>query len=206
MVLSGHADRAFVSTYGATAAFGPEHLALDLLEQARHVHVCGLWQGRALHASLPALFDALRARGVTLSLDTGYDPSDRWGDPLPALLSRVDLFFPNEVEALRISGASTLEAALSALAGQVPLVVLKQGAQGAIARRGGEYAARPAFQVEVVDTTGAGDAFAAAFLHGWLQRLSLADTLTLANAAGALAVTRIGASEHPPPTRPFAPL
>ncbi len=198
MVLSGQQDRAFVSVYGATARFAPQHLDQELLARATHLHVTGLWQSRALLPHLVALFDTLRARGVTLSLDTQYDPDDRWGEPLPSLLARVDLFFPSEVEALRITGAPTPDAALTQLAQGIPLVAMKLGALGATVQRGAERLHLPAFPVQVVDTTGAGDAFSAGFLHGWRRGWPLKATLRFANATGALAVTRIGASEGPP--------
>jgi sugar/nucleoside kinase (ribokinase family) len=198
MVLSGAADRAFVSVYGATEAFGPEDLNPALLARATHVHVSGLWQSTALQPHLASLFDSLIARGVTLSLDTGYDASGRWGDPLPDLLRRVDLFFPNETEAMSITGEATPDAALAALAYQGPLVAMKLGAAGAHVQQADQRWRAPAFPVEVVDTTGAGDAFGAAFIYGWLRKWPLEQTLRFANGAGAMAVARPGASEGAP--------
>lgn len=198
MVLSGAEDRAFVSVYGATAAFAAADLEWSILERATHLHVSGLWQSDALRPHLPALFDSLRERGVTISLDTGYDPTDQWGDVLPELLSRVDVFFPNEIEAARISGEESLEAALAALARRIPLVAMKLGEEGARVRQGEQEWERGAFPVQVVDTTGAGDAFDAGFLHGWLHGWPMEQTLEFANATGGLAVARVGASENPP--------
>jgi sugar/nucleoside kinase (ribokinase family) len=198
MVLSGQQDRAFVSVYGATAAFTEEDLNRNILAKARHLHVSGLWQSDALRPALIPLFQKMRERNVTVSLDTGYDASDRWGDPLPELLSHIDVLFPNETEALRISGESTLDAALVWLASRVPVVALKLGGDGGRTRQGEQEWAHPAFKVKVVDTTGAGDAFNAGFLHGWLHGWPMEETLRFANAMGALAVVRIGASEDAP--------
>lgn len=198
MVLSGASDRAFVSAYGATAAFAIEDVERSLLAGARHLHLSGLWQSHALRSELPALLDELRAQGLTLSLDTNYDPTNCWGEPLPALLERVDCFLPSEIEAMRITGAPTPEAALAALAARVPLVAVKLGPLGAIAQRGEARWQAPAFPVEVVDTTGAGDAFDAGFLHGWLAGWPMDETLRFANGTGALAVMRVGASEGAP--------
>lgn len=193
MVLSGPTDRAFVSLYGATATFGPNHLDRELLAGAKHVHFSGYYQSHALRPALPALFESLRARGVTTSLDTGTDPDDAYGAPLPELLRHVDLFLPNESEATAISGESDAEAALEALTATIPLVVVKLGARGAIAGQGEDRWYAAAYPADVVDTTGAGDAFAAAFLFRWCAGRSIPDALRMANAAGSLAVRRPGA-------------
>jgi sugar/nucleoside kinase (ribokinase family) len=201
MVLSGSTDRAFVSVYGATSTFTLSPVERALLPEARHVHITALWQGRALQKELAGLMDELRARNVTISLDTQYDPDDLWGDPLPDLLARSDIFFPSDAEAVRITGSANPEEALTALAEQVPLVVMKQGAFGATLAAGEKRVAHPAFTVRVVDTTGAGDAFAAGFLHGWLRGWPINDVLRYANATGALAVGRFGAVEGAPSER-----
>jgi sugar/nucleoside kinase (ribokinase family) len=198
MVLSGSADRAFVSVYSATAAFGPGDLDSALLARATHVHVSGLWQGTALQPYLATLFDSLSARGVTLSLDTGYDVTGRWSDPLPDLLGRANLFFPNETEAMNITGQETPDAALAALAAQGPLVAMKLGAAGAHVQQADQCWRGTGFPVEVVGTTGAGDAFDAAFIYGWLRKWPVEETLRFANGAGAMAVARPGASEGAP--------
>ncbi|MDQ4078379.1 MAG: sugar kinase [Chloroflexota bacterium] len=198
MVLSGRDDRAFVSTYGATAAYSRDDLDREVLERAAHLHVTGIWQSRTLQPHLVDLLRTLRTRGVTVSLDTQYDPESRWAGPLLDLLEVVDLFLPHEVEATGISGKERPEEALAWLGEHVPLVAMKRGAAGAMVQHGEELYVMGAFAVQVVDTTGAGDAFAAGFLHGWLQGWPIERTLRFANATGALAVTRVGASEDPP--------
>lgn len=198
MVLSGPADRAFVSTYGATAAFAPADLDWVLLEGARHVHISGIWQAPALLPHLPGVLDQLREWGITISLDTAFDASERWGEPLPALLERIDLFLPSEIEATRIARLEEPLAALDWLAARVPTVALKQGARGSTVQQGSTRHQADAFPIQIVDTTGAGDAFNAGFLHAWLHGWEVPRALRLANATGALAVARVGASEGAP--------
>jgi sugar/nucleoside kinase (ribokinase family) len=74
----------------------------------------------------------------------------------------------------------------------VPTVVVKLGPEGAIARKGDETVRREGFEVDVVDTTGAGDSFNAGFLHGYLAGMDLAECVDLGNACGALSTRAPG--------------
>jgi sugar/nucleoside kinase (ribokinase family) len=85
----------------------------------------------------------------------------------------------NESEARAMTGEADAEAALEALARHCPCVVIKRGAAGAIGKDEKGPRAVPADQVRLVDSTGAGDAFNAGFLAGWLGGLALEDSLTL---------------------------
>ena len=84
------------------------------------------------------------------------------------------------------------------LAERTSCAVVKQGSAGATAVRGAEKIHVDAFGVNVVDTTGAGDSFAAGFVHGMLTKRSLGDCLLLANAAGALSATGVGGTAAQP--------
>jgi len=114
-------------------------------------------------------------------------------------LGAVDAFAPNETEALALTGADTVENALDQLADIAPLVVIKRGPQGAIAKEGRKTVKDPAFVVEVVDTTAAGDCFNAGFLYGALKGMPLAWCIHSGNACGALATTRRGCFGAPTP-------
>ena len=102
-------------------------------------------------------------------------------------VARVDVFGPNESEALHLTGAPNVEAALAQLAAIAPAVVIKRGAQGALARAGDITLRSPALAVEVCDTTGAGDCFNAGFLYGHLTGCDLSGCLQRGNICGGLA-------------------
>jgi sugar/nucleoside kinase (ribokinase family) len=85
----------------------------------------------------------------------------------------VDVFLPNEKEALGLTGAATVEQALAALARKCLTVAVKLGEKGAIAARGAETARAEAIKMEVVDTVGAGDSFDGGFLYAWLNGWNL---------------------------------
>ena len=109
-------------------------------------------------------------------------------------LSRVQVFAPNETEALRITGTASVDQALDVLAGVVPTVVIKRGSNGAVAAENGQRATQPSLPVAVVDTTGAGDCFNVGFVHRRLDGGSLTECLAAGVACGAAAVTGAGSS------------
>jgi sugar/nucleoside kinase (ribokinase family) len=198
MVLTGHHDRAFVSVYGATAALQSRDLPQPLIATADHIHISGYWQSRALAGQLPVLCQQWKEAGKTISLDVGYDATQRWQSGIHELLPHLDLFFPNESEACGIANEDNWHDALLELAEVVPWVVLKRGAAGATVRWGALEVSHAAFPATVVDTTGAGDAFNSGFLHGWLQGWSPVKALRYGCAMGALCVAREGGSTSPP--------
>ncbi len=106
----------------------------------------------------------------------------------------VDLLFCNEDEALQLTGRSDLEAALAELSAKVPTLVITKGPEGATAVEGGERISIPAAPVgEVVDTTGAGDLFAAGFLTARCKGASLERCLWTGAIAAAEIIQHYGA-------------
>ena len=110
-------------------------------------------------------------------------------------ISFVTIFLPNGREAQEITGLDSWVAALENLAEQVPLVVVKLGAQGVVARRGKEKIAGPTLSVEPLDPVGAGDSFNAGFLHRHLAGADLKTSLAFGNRAAAFSTTCPGGTE-----------
>jgi sugar/nucleoside kinase (ribokinase family) len=160
-----------------------------LLGDARHLHLaCGLEPER-----LAELAAAARAAGATLSLVLGW--KEAWlHDPAALRVLRdVDLFMPNQHEAECLTGQREPEAALRWLEQQgLTRVVLKLGGRGAALLWEGEILWQAPHPVEAIDTTGAGDAFDAGFLAGWLQRHAPARCLRQAAICGALSTRALG--------------
>jgi len=141
------------------------------------------------------LFQHLKSKGLTISLDTNDDPDDRWEGGLHQILRHVDVFMPNEREACKAAGTADLEVAIGKLSQLVPLVVVKLGREGALAQRDNERMVGPPLTVDAVDPVGAGDSFDAGFLHEYVQGSNLATCLASGNRAGALSTTRPGGTE-----------
>ena len=193
-------ERSFLYALGACQAFAAADIDLEkeVRNGSRLLHV-----GYAL--LLPALdglpmaelFRDAHQRGLLVSLDVAYHPEARWDD-LRKLLPLVDIFCPNIQEAFAITGESEPRQAAEALValGVRKFVAVKSGDFGAYALPVGEQGRQlPPFSVEVVDSTGAGDAFIAGLLAAWYRGYDWHTGAVVANAVGALAVTRPGASE-----------
>jgi sugar/nucleoside kinase (ribokinase family) len=195
-------DRAILTAPGALSAFGPEHVDLSVIEQARFLHVSALFLQPRLAAGLPALLQVARATGTTTSLDTNDDPTGRWALPGPALLALVDYLLPNAREAAALSGHDVADPvrAARALAGQGPRVVVKCGGEGAVAVDGARVLRARLGPPErgLVDTVGAGDAFDAGLLYGLADGRGLPDAMRLAVATGRLSTRAPGGIEGQP--------
>jgi 2-dehydro-3-deoxygluconokinase len=148
------------------------------------------------------LADAAVQRGTVLSVDANLrrrllGERDPW-TVLAPLLERADLLFVSGEEAAALFGGDDVDAVRAVLGGLRAQVIVVHDARGAYAVEHAGVTERPAFPVDVVDTVGAGDAFVAGFLSGRLRGWGLGDTLALANACGACAVSLPGDVESMP--------
>lgn len=137
-----------------------------------------------------------KKNGATLSIDTAWDESIHLPDILP-ILKNCDVFFVNQAEACSITGLSGAKQALGMLAGYARCVVLKMGEKGSIIQIGKKCLFVPHTRVKkVVDSTGAGDLYAAGFIYGMLQGWKLKQTAEFATACGGYAVTFYGGMDE----------
>ena len=193
-----NSERAMVTQLGCIQEMRLSDVDFSLLQSRQHLHISSFYLQRNLRPDIGRIFARAREMGLTTSLDTGWPhEGESIHDPDP-VYPHLDVFLPNEAEAMLLSGTSTVEEALATLAERVPTAVIKLGPEGAIARRGDEVVRRDAFAVEVVDTTGAGDSFNAGFLHAYLSEADLAECLDLGNACGALSTRAAGGTTSQP--------
>ncbi|MGE5549914.1 MAG: carbohydrate kinase family protein [Bacteroidota bacterium] len=193
-------DRALVTVLGTIAGLKGSDIPWDYIKQAGHLHVGSYYLQTGLRPALGEVFAQAKKLGLTTSLDTGWDPAEQWQWPmLAAILPSVDVFLPNETEALHLTGKHDAESALTAiLEAGAGTVAVKRGGRGSIAGRGADrYIAAPR-PAKVLDTTGAGDSFDAGFIHRFVAGDDLAACLEFANACGALAVSRVGGADGAP--------
>jgi sugar/nucleoside kinase (ribokinase family) len=185
-------DRALVSFLGAIGALTASDIADDQFRHFSHLHVSSYYLQEGLRPGLRGLFARAHGFGLTTSLDPGFDPSERWERDILDTLTEVDVFLPNEVEVRAITGVEDIQDALRRLDNGRTRTVAKLGARGCMTLDGGRILAVPAFLVEPVDTTGAGDSFDAGFLHAWLEGRPLADCLRWGAACGSLSTRGLG--------------
>jgi sugar/nucleoside kinase (ribokinase family) len=189
-------ERTFLHLPGANGALRADELDRELLYAGRVLHVGGALVMPALDGEpTAALLEEAGARGVRTSLDTVFDATGRWARIEPCL-PHLDLFTPSLPEAQGITGESDPARAAAWLRRRgVREVALKLGPDGSyVSGEHGEGFVAPA-AVDAVDGTGAGDAFVAGLLYGKLAGWPLDVAARLANAAGALATTAVGATE-----------
>lgn len=192
------ADRALVTYLGAISALTGADVPDAAMAGLDHLHVSSFFLQEGLRPHLPDLFARAHRAGLTTSLDTGFDPSGQWDGGLRETLRETDLFFPNEVELAALTGSEDPAEGLRRLGGGRTRVVAKLGKDGAAALDGGEVVRVPAYPVEAVDTTGAGDSFNAGFLHRWLAAAPLVECLRLGAACGALSTRGLGGTATQP--------
>jgi sugar/nucleoside kinase (ribokinase family) len=148
------------------------------------------------YAMLKAIDVARRAgRKISFTLSDTFC-IDRHRDGFNQLLDngRIDILFANEAEIMMLAGAGDFDAAVAAVQDKVETLVVTRSEHGAIAVQNGVRATVAAEPVaKVVDTTGAGDLFAAGFLYGYTNGKSLAQSLTIGAVAAAEVISHYGA-------------
>lgn len=183
--LSDDAENAITVAPGANAQLRPQHL--PPLHGVGHL----LLQLETPLDTVAAYAQAARAAGVKVMLNAAPAAA------LPAgLLENIDLLVVNEGELAALAGEGTVAARAARL--PVPCVVVTLGARGCLARTGEGIHLQPAFRVDAVDTTAAGDTFCGALAARLAAGAALADALRFASAASALACTRLGAQASVP--------
>ena len=182
-----HLPGASLDVFAAGISFGPERIA-----GCGHYHLANLFALPHLRPLAAETLRAARAAGLTTSLDTAWDSRGDWMILLEPCLPYLDVLFVNEDEARMLTGLD--DPAKNAEAFRVPLFVMKLGARGCyVATRDGA-ALVAGFAVKAIDTTGAGDCFAGAFLTGLARGMHPFEAGQIANAVGALTVERMGST------------
>ena len=198
ILVTPDAQRTMNTFLGASQFLPATALDLDLIRSAAILYLEGyLWDPEQPRAAMRAAIDAARGAGrkVALTLSDSFCIERHRGDFL-ALIDdgQLDILFANEAEILSLNETDDFEAAVTATAARVPLLVVTRSEKGALAVSGGERVQVPAEPIaEVIDTTGAGDLFAAGFLAGQAQGRSLKDSLTMGAIAAAEVISHYGA-------------
>ena len=195
VAVASDGERTFYHYIGANGELCEADLNWEVIKSVKILHIAGaLVMPRFDGAPMANVLREAKTLGITTSLDTAYDATGRWMETLEPCLPYVDMFMPSIVEAQHLTGLSGYREIVQFLRRNygIHTIVIKMGENGSYASTPeAEYIA-PAYPVNAVDATGAGDAYVAGFLAGTIMGWDLKATAELASATGAACVTAIG--------------
>jgi ribokinase len=189
-------ERTMFSYRGANTTIAPPDLPSDLLNNVALVEFSGYaFMNSPQKDTAWRLLEMANAGGIPCSLDTGLDPVIHRPDEIKEVISKMNILITGREEAKKLTGKTDPDEQIKALVNAgLEWAAIKLGPAGAILGWEGRSYHRPAFPVKVKDTTGAGDAFSAGVVYGYLKSLSPEASMTLANILGGLATTVYGAA------------
>ncbi len=193
-------QRTFFGSRGANRLAVPLRGAASLFDRSAAAHLMGYnFLDPGPEKTAKQLLKALHARNRWVSLDVGMEPSKMIPRKILQWVPNVDILFVSSDEAAALTGLhDARKAFLRFQHGGVREIVMKLGKRGSLISAEGKLVEVPPFSVRAVDSTGAGDAFVAAFLQARLRGWSAPEAALAANAAGAAAVTVVGAGSSMP--------
>lgn len=162
-------DRMMVTYPGAMEHFSLNDMEDSVFMQARHLHTSSIFFQPGIKNDLSEIMKKARHYGMTTSMDTQWDPDERWDLDLLSILPYLDFFMPNEKEFLNLTATSSLEDAFQKVSGFDTCFIIKKGLEGAVWKKGNRSFHTPAFEIPgFIDAIGAGDSFNAGYIRSWL--------------------------------------
>jgi sugar/nucleoside kinase (ribokinase family) len=196
VMINGEGNRKFLNRPGTSGAVfsAPVEFGEGLTAGMGHFHIASFFILPHLRKTAPEMLRRARAAGLRTSLDTTWDPLGEWMKALGPCLEHLDLLFLNEDEARMATGSGDPGVAARVVREQgVRTAVMKLGARGCAIYGADAEVRVPPFEVNCVDTTGAGDCFVAGFLSVLMRGGTLEEAARMGNAVGALVVEKVGA-------------
>jgi sugar/nucleoside kinase (ribokinase family) len=193
IVLNYSEDRAMVTYPGAMEDLTIKDIQEDVIKSAKHLHFSSYFLQPGMQTGLLKLFKIAKENGLTTSLDIQWDPKEEWNFNYKEVLPFVDVFLPNEQEAMLLTGETVLENALNKLTPFATVVVVKLGSKGSIAAKKEKRVFKKSyFNNNVVDAIGAGDSFNAGFIFKFINGCEIDECQSFGNLAGAINTTAAG--------------
>jgi sugar/nucleoside kinase (ribokinase family) len=202
ILVTPDAQRTMNTYLGACTGLGPDDIDTTQVAAAQVTYVEGyLWDAPAAKKAVLKAFDTAHAsdRLVSITLSDAFCVH-RYRDEFRSLVrNKVDILFGNEAEIKSLYEVDTFEQAMEATRKEAKIAVLTRSEKGSVVLKGDETWAVPAAPVaKVVDTTGAGDLFAAGFLFGFTHGKPLAECARLGGLAAAEIISHVGARPEQP--------
>ena len=188
-------DRANLTYQGSMDVMGWDDINKEVFDNTRHIHLSSLFMQSALLRDIHKVLDAAKEKGITVSLDTQWDPMETWKLDYRSVLPKITIFMPNEKELQALTHKDSLEGAIAEV---LPFLgnamVVKCGSKGSLlVRKDGNMKLLPAFlNSDVVDAIGAGDSFNSGFISAFVKGLPLEECQETGNLTGAVNTTAAG--------------
>jgi len=197
VLITPDAQRTMITNLGISTSLHPDNVDETILEGAKYVYVEGyLWTGDDTREAALRLTKAARKQGIPVAF-TLSDPFivNSYKEELREFIKwETDILFCNEIEALSLAETDDIEAAFSQIEGMCETLFCTRGKEGAWAsRRGKERISAKGFKVDAIDTTGAGDLFAAGALTGLIHKKNLRECTILGSYCASQVITHLGA-------------
>ena len=195
VAVASDGERTFYHYIGANGELCEADLNWEVIKSTKILHIAGaLVMPHFDGIPMANVLRKAKELGITTSLDTAYDATGKWMETLEPCLPYVDMFMPSIVEAQHLTGLSDYREITKFLRDSYSIhtIVIKMGENGSYASTPEAECLAPAYPVNAVDATGAGDAYVAGFLAGTIMDWDLKATAELASATGAACVTAIG--------------
>ncbi len=192
--IASDGERSFCHFIGANGELNEGDLNWDIIKTTKILHIAGAFVMPKFDGHPMAnVLQKAKGLGITTSLDTTWDASGKWLETLEPCLPYVDIFLPSLTEAEHLTGLFEPRDISHFLRNYgIHTIGIKMGEQGSYVSTPEEELFVPAYSVNIVDATGAGDAYVAGFLAGKVKGWDLKTTAELASATGAACVTQIG--------------
>lgn len=188
-------DRANLTYQGAMDVMGFDDIDPAVFDEAKHIHLSSLFMQSGLLRDIHRILEIAEEKGITVSLDTQWDPAETWKLDYKTVLPKVTVFMPNEKELQALTGKKDLESAIAEVQPYLGRAMLvKCGSKGSLlVWKTGKRVMLPAFlNRDVVDAIGAGDSFNAGFISAFVKGLPLEDCQETGNLTGAVNTTAAG--------------
>ena len=195
--ISDGSDRLFISSMGTNRELNPSYLKVETLGQFDHVHFA-IFSNRMIQSYMNAVRNARKA-GCGISLDIGWTNEEINRNEILCLLKNVDVFFPNYKEAqILFEDETEMDKLGKELLQYVrKAVVITNGSEGSTVYYHGQKLHK-SYPARAIDAVGAGDAFDAGFLAGYIRNMSMETCLDYGSACGSIVVSRIGGGNTVP--------
>lgn len=192
--LNYNEDRANVTYQGAMDFMTFADIDKDIFSKTKHIHLSSVFMQSGIMKDLLEILKFARENGVTTSLDTQWDPKEKWDLNYKEIIPYIDVFLPNETELKFLTNSDSLEDAIEKIRPYINLCVVKMGRKGSLLlQKNKQQVLLDAYlNNNVVDAIGAGDSFNAGFIHAYVKGQTPEDAQIAGNLTGAINTTGAG--------------